>query len=56
MGNNPHTGSQLGEYAFVGGLNSIASGNYSFAFGRESKATHMNPHAGADLQSVPQKT
>jgi hypothetical protein len=42
MGNNPHTGSQLGEYAFVGGLNSIASGNYSFAFGRESKATHMN--------------
>ena len=42
IGNNPHTGSQLGEYAFVGGLNSIASGNYSFAFGRESKATHMH--------------
>jgi hypothetical protein len=41
VGNNPHTGSLIGENAFVGGLNSIASGNTSFSFGRESKATHM---------------
>jgi len=45
VGNNPHTGSIIGENAFVGGEESEASGLNSFAYGDRAKAANTGAFA-----------
>jgi hypothetical protein len=45
VGNNPHTGSIIGENAFVGGEESEASGFNSFAYGDRAKAANTGAFA-----------